>query len=369
MKLVNSHRHGKRDTLTLTIGIWLTLCALCAKAEVPDVTDKSINQTTTQAADKPDDKPDDKTAEARDDLESPPRRPGSFDIDEEAATRALERSLIQINALLLPTGKMELSTIFGFSSDATDIPVIVPVTDPNDASQVINTLGVTQIENRNYDAIVSASIGLPYDAQFSLNIPFAVKNLFTSTALQLGTIGEENSSIDGLGDISLSFLKTIAKEKGRRPDIITRFSVDFDTGETNNSGLSTGSDAIEYTIGLSATKRQDPLVFSYQLSHTFSERNNGFKAGDVTQLTLGAILAASPYTSIRFSFSQSVVGKANIDGSDIDRANRAPASLSIGTSSVIGRSVFLFSDVSAGLNDTATDYRISIGLSHQFSVF
>ena len=43
MKLVNSHRHGKRDTLTLTIGIWLTLCALCAKAEVPDVTDKSIN--------------------------------------------------------------------------------------------------------------------------------------------------------------------------------------------------------------------------------------------------------------------------------------------------------------------------------------
>ena len=369
MKLVNSHRYGKRDTLTLIFGIWLTLSSLCAKAEVPDLTDKPNNQTTKQAGGKTDDRPANEPADARDDSESPPRRPGSFDIDEEAATRALERSLIQINALLLPPGRMELSTIFGFSSDATDIPVIIPLTDPNDASQVINTLGVTQIENRNYDVTVSASIGLPYDSQFSLNIPFTVKNLFTSTALQLDTVGEVNSSINGFGDVGLSFLKTIVKEKGRRPDIIARLSVDFDTGESNDSGLTTGSDAVEYTIGLSATKRQDPLVFSYQLSHTVSERQNGFKAGDVTQLSLGAILAASPYTSIRFSFSQSVVGEADINGNDIDRANRAPASLSIGTSSVIGRSVFLFSDVSAGLNDTATDYRITIGLSRQFSVF
>ena len=355
------HLNRKSGMLALVMGIFFTLDIPDTMAEVPEATDLLPRNTDRQSSDEA------VTSQVSSEAETRP--PGSFDIDEEAATRALERSLVQINALLLPPGKMELSLAIGFSSDATNTPIIITVADPDDASQVINTLGVAQFENRNYDAALSASIGLPYDAQLSLNLPFTNKNLFTSTVLQSETSEQSSPSIDGFGDVGLSFLKTIVKEKGRRPDIIARFSVDLDTGDTNESGLNTGSDAVEYTIGLSATKRQDPLVFSYQLSHTVPERKNDFKAGDVTQLSLGAILAASPYTSIKLSFSQSIVGKSEFGGAEIERANRAPASISIGTSSVVGRSVFIYSDVTAGLNDTATDYRISLGFSRQISVF
>lgn len=361
MALTESRRYWKRCLHALIFGITLSLVTSLSIAQQDAGTEAPSANTERQTSDEQ----VDNQAES----ESQARPPGSFDIDEEAATRALERSLVQINALLLPPGKMELSLGLGFSSDATDFPVIITVANPDDTSQTINTLGVAQLENRNYDVALNASVGLPYDAQVSLNIPFASKNLFSSTALQTDTTEQSNFSIDGIGDIGLSLLKTIIKEKGRRPDIIARFSADFDTGDTNDSGLRTGSDAVEYTVGLSATKRQDPLVFSYQLSHTLSEEKNGFKAGNVTQLSLGAILAASPYTSIKLSFSQSVVGKATIDGADIERVNRAPATMSLGTSSVVGRSVFIYTDVQAGLNETATDYRISFGLSRQFSVF
>jgi len=336
-------RRGKHNILlTLLIGITLMIGNSIATAEDSDKETEPENQS---------------------------RPPGSFDIDEEAATRALERSLIQINALLLPPGRLELALNLGFNSDASNTPVIVTLIDPDDANQTINTLGITQLENRNYDAAVNASIGLPRDTQLSFNLPFVSRNLFNSTSLD-GSIAEsDNASINGIGDVGLSLLKTLAKEKGRRPDVIARLTVDLDTGDDNQSGLRTGSNAVEYTFGLGATKRQDPLVFSYQLLHTVSEETGDFESGDVTQLSLGAILAASPYTSIKLSFSQSIIGKSRFDGVDIEQANRAPATISLGTSSVVGRSLFLFSDVTVGLNDSATDYRISLGISKQISIF
>jgi len=277
---------------------------------------------------------------------------------------------VQINALLLPPGKMELAFNFGLSSSATDLPIIVTLIDPSDTQQTINTLGIAQIENRNYVSALTATLGLPYDSQVSLNFPFNSKNIFSGTAVNGELTENRNTSNSNLGDIGVTLLKTIAKEKGRRPDLIARLSIDFDTGKTNSAGLGSGSEAVEYTLGLGATKRQDPLVFSYQLTHTISEtKDDLFRAGDVTELSLGAILAASPYTSIKLSFSQSVIGKSTIEGEKIDQLNRAPASVSLGTSSVIGRSTFIYSDVTIGLNDSANDYRVSIGISRQLSLF
>ncbi len=337
-----------------------------AATEAADTVDDDSASTDTSTNSNAEQKVDSTEAEAP--REEKRKAPGSFDIDEEAATRALERSLVQINALLLPLGKAELALNFGFSSNSTNSPIIVEVFDPA-TSETRNALGVAQFERRNYEATISANIGLPYDTQFGLNLPFLASNIFSSTTVDSMDSGNTGLSSSGIGDLSLSLLKTVSKEKGRRPDIIARFSIDLDTGENSANGISTGSNAVEYTFGVSATKRQDPLVFTYQLSHTIAAEKDNFQPGDVTQLSLGAILAASPYTSIKFSFVQAIVGKSSINGESIQQINRAPASISLGTSSVVGKSVFVYTDIATGVNDAALDYQLTVGLSRQFNVF
>jgi len=55
----------------------------------------------------------------------PASGPGLFEVDEEAATRALERSLVQSNALLLAPGRGEVSIDFSYSFDLVTQPVFV----------------------------------------------------------------------------------------------------------------------------------------------------------------------------------------------------------------------------------------------------
>ena len=161
----------------------------------------------------------------------------------------------------------------------------------------------------------------------------------------------------------MTLLKTLIREKGRRPDIIARLGVDTDTGAESKDGISFGSGGTEFTVGLAATKRQYPLVFNYGVSHSIADTVDKVRSGAVTQLYSGVYLAASPYTSLSIAFNQSIVGEARANGARIKGSDRTLGALSLGFSSTIGRNWFLSGVLSAGLNESANDYVVAVAVS------
>lgn len=293
-----------------------------------------------------------------------PKGPGLFEVDEEAATRALERSLVQIDALLLAPGRAELGFDFGYSYNALSFPILVELVD-TDGGDDATAIATTVSESRQYNVSADFRVGLPGDTQLDFSVPFEVSTETASTSFVNGLLGRGSSTESGVGDVSLSLLKTVAHEKGRRPDVIARLTYDSES-VSENEGTSIGSGAQEITVGLSATKRQDPLVFTYGLSHTISLEENGFSAGPVTQVSLGTLLGASPYTSLRFAFDQIIVGESEIDNQRIDGSGANIGVVTFGVSSVISQSTFLSAGVRFSLSDAGTDYSFTMGLSRRF---
>lgn len=306
---------------------------------------------------------DGEPAVQEDAAEQKPQGPGLFEVDEDAATRALERSLIQLDALLLAPGKAELGMDIGYSYNAISSPVLVELVETEGGDE-ITAVATAVNESRNYSLSADFRFGLPGDTQLDVSFPVEVSTATATTSFVGGLLGRASSTESGMGDVSVSMLKTIAHEKGRRPDIIARFTYDSDSFDEDK--LAIGSGAQEITIGLSATKRQDPLVFTYGLSHSVSIEEDGFRAGPVTQFSLGTVLAASPYTSLRLGFDQIVVGTSELDGINIEGSGASLGVLSLGVSSVVSQLTFFSAGVRFSLTEAGTDYSLTMGVSRRF---
>jgi len=292
--------------------------------------------------------------------------PGLFAVDEEAATRALERSLIQLNALLLAPGRAELGFDMGFGFDSQTSPILIELIDEA-TGESSSGVATTRSARRSYTLSADLRFGLPGDTQIDLGIPVEVSTDTRTTQFGGAILDNSSSTISGVADIQLSLLKGLVQERGRWPDIIARFSIDTDSASSGD-GESVGSGSNEYTLGLTVTKRQDPLVFTFGLSHAISASVDDFTAGPVTQLSMGTVLAASPYTSLRFSFDQVVVGESSFEDQDITGSGTNLGVLSLGVSSVVSQFTFVNASLGVGLTDSGTDYSISIGISRRLDL-
>src|SRR6185312_290155 len=98
------------------------------------------------------------------------------------------------------------------------------------------------------------------------------------------------------------------------PDLLLNLSYKAATGSTSATerqvstfpfAVGTGNGFNTIGIGATALKRQDPLVFlgAVNYFHPFSAKIAGADQtiGDIFELRLAAILAASPYTSLRIA--------------------------------------------------------------------
>jgi len=115
-------------------------------------------------------------------------------------------------------------------------------------------------------------------------------------------------------------------------------------------------------------KRQDPLVFVGSVSYEAALEEDDFDPGDALGFRLGAILAASPETSLRFLLDQRFVDDAEVGGQTIDGSDLTLATLEIGASSIIGRGLLLDIAVGAGLTEDAADYSVAISLPFRFDL-
>jgi hypothetical protein len=307
-----------------------------------------------QDAESPGSDPRQETAQA----EAP--APGQVTVDEEAAERALDFTLVQEGALLLPFGRAEFTPSFTYTRQTVDFPVVI---GPS-GNQVI---AEEEVRRNEFEFFASLFVGLPFDSQLELGMPY---NLVEQKIVDsVGGLAAQQSSETGhgLGDLSVGLAKTVLREEGWWPDVVLRGNWDTSTGESQDNDVVLGGGFQELTGSISLTKRQDPLAFVGGAAYQAAFEHNDIDPGDTLAFSIGTFLAASPNTSLRVVLNQSFIDEFKLTGQKIDGSDQVQSSLTFGASAILGRNVLLDSAVGVGLTDDSPDYSVSVSLPIRFS--
>lgn len=296
---------------------------------------------------------------------APAPAPGEFKVDKDAAERALERTLVVQGALLLPFGQVELQPSFIYTRSKTDnVNQFIQGGTPFLVKQDIRTNAFT--------SDLSVRFGLPFDSQLEFGIPYRIINNEQVTSISGIGSNQVSGNNSGFGDFRLGLAKGLLREGLWWPNLIGRVTWDSDFGRATPRGsdLNTplGSGFNELTGSLTATKRQDPLVFLGSVSYTTSFEENHVEPGDQFGFSVGALLAASPETSLRIIIDQTFANDFRINGKTIKGTDRAIANLSFGASSIVGHGKFIDLTATAGLTDAAPDYSVGVTFVVRFDI-
>jgi len=287
--------------------------------------------------------------------------PGSFDVDVDAAQRALERTLTQQGALLLPQGSISVTPGITYTRAERSSAALVNVVDP--ATSASSTVLDNQTLRRNeFEARVDIKAGLPMESQLEVGIPY---NYVRSS--RIDAFGNEVSANgNGFGDLSIGIAKTLAHEKGAMPDLIGRLSYNTGTGTKINHQVAFNAGYPQLAAEVVALKRQDPLAFFAGASYAHVFEEDGIKPGNVTNLSLGTVLAASPATSLQFGFTQTYSDKQEVNGVKLNGSDQTYGMVNVGASSVLSRDVMLLVTTGIGVGGDAPRYSFSVALPITF---
>lgn len=293
-----------------------------------------------------------------------PASPGTFAVDPEDAERALERSLVQAGALLLPFGTLDVEPGFTYVRQETTASYPITITD---GLPIQEFLQVGTRENE-LSGSLGLRVGLPWTSQFEFSGSYAYKD--RSRIFHIpgsDSVEEESTSASGFGDVTVGFAKELLRERGWRPDLIGRVRWSSDIGQEKD-GLVLGSGSHSITGELTALKRQDPLAFFASGFYRTNFEKDDRDYGDEFGFILGTVLAASPDTSLSFSLQQTFADEVRENGRSIPGSDQVNSSLVVGASSVLGRGVLLSLNAGIGLTDDAPDYFVGVSLPIQFNL-
>jgi hypothetical protein len=286
--------------------------------------------------------------------------PGQFEVDEEAAQRALERTLVITGALLLPYGQLEVQPGFNYVRQQVDFPALANT-----------STGTSVVSVSSRSDIIGGSafirLGLPFDSQLELYVPYQSIDRQTLVE-QAGDVANFDSTKGtGFGDVRLGLAKTLLAEKHWWPDVIARVTWDSDSGQTPNSVVQ-GTGYSELQGSITVTKRQDPLVFLGNVSYESAFEKDNIRPGDVLGFSLGAVLAASPETSLRVILNQNFIDDVEVNGRGIKGSDRVSSTLNFGASSIVGRAKFLDFTAGIGLTKDSPDYTVGVSFAMRFDL-
>jgi hypothetical protein len=286
---------------------------------------------------------------------------GSFEIDEDSAQRALERTLTQSGALLLAPGTIEVTPGLQFVRIEQSSPILLTFPSPQ-TGQPTTSVAESRVRRNEFTARADLRYGLPFNAQAELGLPYS-----RTTAQQNNSFDAVNSgSANGLGDITLGIARTFAREKGVVPDVIGRLTWNTGSGKQSSGPLSSGAGFRQLQAEVVAVKRQDPLAFVATASYAHVFEKDGVRPGDATVLSLSTLLAASPATSLQLGFSQVLRAKQENNGVRQDGTDQTYGVVTLGASSVLSRDVTLVTQFGIGLGNDAPKYTISIAFPIAF---
>jgi hypothetical protein len=287
--------------------------------------------------------------------------PGQFTVDEQAAERALERTLVATGALLVPFGQAEVQPTFNYTRREQDVPTQFRV-----GTSV--SFPTEKVKRNELTGTLDLRGGLPWDSQLEFSLPYNYAQ--QQQVLELGSFGRRTRDGSGsaLGDLSVGLAKTVVRESGWRPDLITRVTYDSNTGQKRNNGVPLNG-GINQVIGeIDLLKRQDPLAFVASSFYNKQFEDNGFNPGDQFGASLGAFLAASPATSLRFQLQQTFVDDFKFKHRVVNDSDQVQSLMIIGASSILGRGVLLDVSGGIGLTSDAPDYFVQVALPIRFDL-
>lgn len=297
--------------------------------------------------------------------DAPRAAAGSFEVDEDAAQRALERTLTQAGALLLPFHAIEVTPSLSYARREQDGPALVVLDAATSGLIGSNYLLGTQKTKRNeVSAHLDFKVGLPFDSQLEVGLPYGHIGQKQVIDLGIGLPGRFTSSdgADGMGDITLGMAKTFSREKGWQPDLIGRMTYNIGNGKRVDGNVNLGNGYRQLQAEVLALKRQDPLAFVASANYSKVFEKDSIKPGDAVGLSLAAILAASPSTSLQFGFSQTFRQKQEIGGLSIPGSEQAYGIMSLGASTALTRNMMLNTQLGVGMGSDAPRYNISVSL-------
>ncbi len=299
-----------------------------------------------------------KTASAK-----PKSSVGSFEVDEIAAERALERTLVQSGALLLPFGQGEIQPFVTYTRRESTLPFGG------------ETFAKIDTRRNEIDAGIFLRAGLPFESQLELRIPTRTVNESRITAqvpsINNPTAGNFDSGDNtgfALGDISIGIAKTLMHEDGWIPDLVGRITWDTDSGERIDNKVFLGSGFNDLIVSVTALKRQDPLAFTGSFSYQKTFKNFGIEPGDKYSFSMNASLAASPQTSLSIGLQQTFSEITEVNNVEIPGTDAITSALTFGASSTIGRRLFFSVLAGIGLTDSSPDYFVNVSVPLRFDI-
>ena len=287
--------------------------------------------------------------------------PGQFTVDEEAAERALERTLVASGALLVPFGQAEVQPTFNYTRREQDVPTSVQV-----GTSV--SFPTEKVKRNELTGTLNLRGGLPWDSQLEFGLPYNYAQ--QEQVLNLPGVQRRTQDRSGgaLGDLSVGLAKTVVRESGWRPDVIARVTYDSNTGQkrNNNVPLDGGFNQIIGEVDL--LKRQDPLAFVLSGFYERTFEDNDVRPGDQFGATLGVFLAASPETSLRFQLQQTFANDVRVDGRTINDSDQVQGLMILGASATLGRGILLDVSGGIGLTSDSPDYFVQVALPIRFDL-
>ena len=285
--------------------------------------------------------------------------PGLVVVEEGAAERALERSLAREGALLLPPGLVELEARGSYTRQEETAPAFVPVDNQIFAAE-------TERNVNNLTAGLELRMGLPWDSQFEIGIPYRWREVESVRRVDFAPVEAAKESGSGLGDLRLGLAKTLLEERRGFPDLIGRITWDTDTGKSRDNGISLAGGFHELHGSLTAIKRQDPVVFVGGLSYEHAFEKDQIQPGPVLAANMGGHIALSPKTSLSLFITAAHQQETKFSGEKVDGSDRMLGTFQLGGSTLLTRGTLLSLSGGMGLTDDADDFSISVSVTKRF---
>jgi hypothetical protein len=285
--------------------------------------------------------------------------PGQFEVSEETAERALERTLVATGNQLVPLGFAEVEPLFSYTRREATALVAVATT-----GAAVN-FGI----NRNeLVPAVDVRVGLPWESQFEMFLPWNFQEQQTTNNIVQPVQQVDDRWGNAIGDLSVGAAKTFVHESGWIPSLLGRVSYEIPTGPlfANRTPLTGGQSRL--SMSLTAVKRQDPLVFIGTGGYTKSFQSNQINPGDQSNFAIGTFLATSPETTLRGVLSQTFLQNVTVRGVTFPGSNTVQSLLTFGASSILGRGVLVDLQVGFGLTNPSPKYTVVLSSTWRFGV-
>jgi hypothetical protein len=252
-------------------------------------------------------------------------------VEEEVASRALERALVLQSGRVVPRGAVEVEPEINYF-----------YSEPN---------------GRRRDTFISAltaRLGLPWAAQVEVRVPYVAYDRLSDV---------DTSS--GLGDIELALTKQVLSEREFVPALLIAGRWKTTSGKSEGVlPTGTGTDALQ--ASLTAVKAQDPLVLFGTIRYTANIPSGERHPGDSVGGKLGTFLAATPDTSLLLDIDVESSFPGRFGQQEITGTDRLAGIVELGLATVLSRTTLLNITTGIGFTSAAPDFRLTVSLPVRF---